>query len=171
MDRITRLFGVQPASRRNSLGRWAVPGLMAVLVATALFAASCEPNLIEEPIETSADHVDAHAQDQAILELHGDHAAARLEAAFGNGGHFILHEEGDNSFEARARTKQEIHDLLKNGGEVHELTGDKLHWVSEDGTELNNEFFEERAGAIIEYKAQTAEQAERVKPAESKETP
>jgi len=76
MDRITRLFGVQLDGKRR-MGRWLVPGLLMALLATALFAASCEPNLVQDPPEKTSTQ-DATGGQQ-IIELQPD--PAHLEAA------------------------------------------------------------------------------------------
>jgi hypothetical protein len=175
MHRITRLFGVRPTPQR-SFGNWVFPGLMVVLLMTALFAASCEPNLVEAPpsdVDTSrSDKAISTTDGQAIVELHEHYAAsglddalhklqmaheqnhiteqqyqsqlkslheARLELKAGHsvvvplngGGEFILRQARDGEAKQPGEpglSKVELHEL-------HEMRGDDLHWIAEDGSE------------------------------------
>ena len=214
MDRITRLFGVQPASQR-SIGRWAVPGLMVVLLATAILAASCEPKLVQDPTsQPDAGQVEkaVPTDGTAIVELHGDHAIAQLEKAMqelemarqdnaiteaqyqdvlkrfkeehenalhsqgsvavpmDKGGSFILHTNDNEFIEQRAMSKEALQEFLSSEGNIESLDGATLHWVAEDGSQVNLQFGEDQLHTKARFFAEEAAKGAKVKPAD-KETP
>lgn len=84
MDRITRLFGVQPnAKARRS--RWGVPAVLVILLGMALFTASCESTLLEEPqvtTETNAQELMAKGQQNFVHREPGEAKLAKAKKHF-----------------------------------------------------------------------------------------
>ncbi len=137
MDRITRLFGVQPNSKRMH-SRWGVPAVLAILLGMALFAASCESTLVEEPQVQNESLTQDDTSWNSKTELHHEKAGAKLEGARNHFREAL--ESGEitqEQYETHMEVLDRVHESWQEGKFLVERPDDgdgHMVFFSEDGT-------------------------------------